>query len=296
MNKHCANLAILSFGLLFTASAPGAPVANHPHFLWKVTSGQHTLYIAGMPALLQKKDYPLPKAFEQAFARSGELITEGDGPAANQQAVAQLIRKLGMLPDGQKLTDILSENGRQRLEHAAAQVSLPVRILARFKPWTAALLIDQRQLKQHGIDPTQNMLFHFYREAKKGGIHVVSLESAEHQIRYFAGLSQPLQIQWLTMAETSVGNWNQKYKMSMQAWRNGDADAMARLLHDEFKGKPKLSQALVTDRNEKWASKIGQQLKAQQKPIFVVVGAGHLVGPHNLLDLFRQRGYTVSQI
>ena len=44
--------------------------------VWQISDGERTLYLAGTMHLLSKADYPLPKAYENAYAKADILYFE----------------------------------------------------------------------------------------------------------------------------------------------------------------------------------------------------------------------------
>jgi len=82
---------------------------------------------------------------------------------------------------------------------------------------------------------------------------------------------------------------------TMQAWRKGDADFVAKEFHDAFRDFPSLAVRLLDERNRNWIPKIEKYLESK-KPCFVVVGAAHLGGPNGVLALLKGRGYTIEQL
>ena len=52
--------------------------------------------------------------------------------------------------------------------------------------------------------------------------------------------------------------------------------------------------AMLKDRNENWAGQIEAMLKGSGVH-FVAVGAGHIVGPDNLLDCLKLRGIEATR-
>ena len=80
----------------------------------------------------------------------------------------------------------------------------------------------------------------------------------------------------------------------MAAWQNGDADKLHELLYKSFEGQPGIEDRLLTQRNKDWILKIEEML-GKSKNTMVIVGAGHLIGPEGIVELLRQKGYTVKQ-
>ena len=80
----------------------------------------------------------------------------------------------------------------------------------------------------------------------------------------------------------------------MAYWQKGQADKLYSLLFKSFDGYPEIEKRLLLQRNQDWVKKIEVML-AEPENVFVVVGAGHLVGPGSVVDLLRQKGYKVKQ-
>ena len=81
----------------------------------------------------------------------------------------------------------------------------------------------------------------------------------------------------------------------VKAWRRGDAEAVNRVLREEFRDFPSLGRRLIDVRNRNWVPKIESYLRSG-KTYFVVVGAGHMGGPQGLLAMLRARGYAIEQL
>ena len=46
--------------------------------VWKVTSGDNTIYLGGTVHLLRSSDFPLPEEYEQSYQASSEIYFEID--------------------------------------------------------------------------------------------------------------------------------------------------------------------------------------------------------------------------
>ena len=58
---------------------------------------------------------------------------------------------------------------------------------------------------------------------------------------------------------------------------------------------PELYQVLVVNRNHAWLPYIEQALQ-EKEPIFIVVGALHLLGKEGLVTALKEKGYEVQQL
>ena len=80
----------------------------------------------------------------------------------------------------------------------------------------------------------------------------------------------------------------------MRYWQNGQADELHALLFKSFNEYPEIENRLLLQRNKDWVKQIETMVGGPDN-VFIVVGAGHLVGPDSVIDLLREKGYKVKQ-
>ena len=76
----------------------------------------------------------------------------------------------------------------------------------------------------------------------------------------------------------------------IEDWKKGDYDHFAAISLEEVQKQP----SVFRERNEKWLPKI--QTAMREMPTMFVFGAGHLVGPHGVLQLLRDAGYKIKPV
>jgi hypothetical protein len=60
-------------------------------------------------------------------------------------------------------------------------------------------------------------------------------------------------------------------------------------------GSKSLTKKLLDDRNVAMATQLDEYLKGKE-PIFVVVGAAHIIGDKGIAKMLRDKGYKVDQV
>ena len=75
-------------------------------------------------------------------------------------------------------------------------------------------------------------------------------------------------------------------------WKNGDYDHFSTSAY--FLSHAENDYALFRNRNEAWLPKMCVAMS--EAPTMFVFGAGHLIGPHGMVQLLRNSGYHVEQI
>src|SRR5437899_3285073 len=75
---------------LVLLATPEKPKAQEKSLLWKVRSGQKSIYILGSIHFLKKENYPLKKDIEDAFDSSKKLVLEIDLQKTNREMAQQI--------------------------------------------------------------------------------------------------------------------------------------------------------------------------------------------------------------
>lgn len=269
--------------------------ADSKHFLWRVSKGSESLYLAGSVHVLRPNDYPLPAVMEQAFSGSAGLVEELDLNQANQEDTQLQVMQLGSYPPGQSLKDTLPPAIYQRLTKAAVEDRLDMTTLDRFRPWLVSITLLEAQLMRSGYEAGDGADLHFSAEAEATHKPVIGLEQMQYQLGLLAGLSAADQQALLLQSLDESAGFDAEMQQMIGAWHTGDAATLEKLLTQEFSGYPEVYKTVLVSRNQAWAPRL-EALMASGKQYFVIVGALHLVGPDGLLQRFKKDGYTVEQL
>jgi hypothetical protein len=133
------------------------------------------------------------------------------------------------------------------------------------------------------------------RRAAANSKPVSGLESPKEHNQVLVGLSDRESEAMLLILFINAGHANPAGSSLIEAWRQGDAEMLARNMHDSFRDFPGFGNRLLSVRNHNWLPKIEDYLRSGQI-YFVVVGAAHMGGPDGLLSLLRGRGCKIEQL
>ena len=290
------NAALAVATVVLAAWLPGVAEAREQHALWAVQGEHNTVYLLGSIHVLRAEDGGLPKVADDAYRDAEKLVMEidmDDALQADPTALAGTMQQLALLPAGQSLRTVLGPD-YARAQQFAQQAGLDLGLLDRFAPWFAATALLQVELAKRGFSPELGVEQTLATRAAADHKPIQGLETAEQQFGILAGLPMPMQRKFLLMTIDEAGNLDAEIKELLVAWRTGDTDRLAQILGDEFDEAPELYRPLTEDRNRAWIGEIVQMLH-DRDDYLVVVGALHLVGRNSVVDLLRQRGYTVTQ-
>lgn len=289
-------IVVLMCAVCAPAFASSTPKANKLP-LWKVTSAQRTLYVTGAMGIpLDVR--PVPERTKEAFEKSTLLVMEGDvGPKAKAKFKA-LMKQYEPLAEGRVLADELTDIQLQHTKILLGAFGINYTDVQHDQPWAVLMHIAHASEKKSGHTPHPRYR-NFKLMAKQRHMAISYLDTQKQEIKIMANLSNELQVAMLMQAVNSVMHPKsavQNKRGTRKAWTAGNMQSSAKHFDVSFKGYPGLYQAIVTSRHARWTKSLAAMLSKSGQPVFVVVGAPHLFGAHNLLDHLRKDGYTVTQL
>ncbi|HQZ40268.1 MAG TPA: TraB/GumN family protein [Vicinamibacterales bacterium] len=282
--------------LLAAALAAAVYAQEAPrHFLWKVTAGNGSqAYLLGSVHVLTPAFYPLDPAIDRAFQSSRVLVEEVDlDEMTNPATLMRLVGK-AMLPDGQTLDQVVASDTYAAIRTRAEAHGVPLALLQRMKPWMAAVTLTTAALTRAGFDSGLGIDKHFFDRAKAAGLPRRALETVSYQFDRLDGLGAAMQEASLKVMLADIDAQAGNIETLAAAWKRGDAATLERLLREGFTDEPELAERLLYERNRNWVPQVERCLTEDER-CFVVVGAAHLVGPHSLVALLRDRRLSVVQ-
>lgn len=289
--------AILGLGILLLAAVatPRPAAAQDKSFLWRVRSEKNSIYILGSIHFLPKGSYPLKKSMEEAFDAAKKLVFEIDLQSATPEKAQQITIEKGLFRDGATLQQSISKETYDLTERRARDLGVDLRAMSPLKPWLAALTLTTLKLQKLGFDPASGVDRYLAERAKRSGKPTGGLESLEFQIGLFDGLSRRDQEMMLRETLKELELLDQGIERIMRSWFSGEVGAIEELLLAGMREYPEVYEKIIVERNRRWLPQM-EKLLAQGESALVVVGAAHLVGKEGVIELLKQRGYTVEQL
>jgi len=289
------SLAAVLLSLVAGLASP-AGQARDRSILWAVDGSHNTVYLLGSIHVLRAGESALTETAERAYEDAEQLVMEidlDDPELADPVALLDAMREAALLPAGQTLREVLGSD-YAAIRDRARQSGVDLEPLEPFAPWFVATLLLQVELAKRGFLPELGIEHQLAGRAIADVKSIQGLETAEDQFAVLAGLSLAEQKRFLLMTLEESADLDEQIADLLGAWRSGDTAALGRALSDEFESFPELYRPLTEDRNRAWIDDLVELLD-DRDDYLVVVGALHLVGRNSVVDLLRQRGYTVTQ-
>ena len=293
MKRTRAALAL--FVLMWTlAGFAFAAEADSPEktFLWKAQRGDTVVFLTGSIHALKEDAYPLPQAFDSAFAQAEIVVFEIDVNDMMQAAVQMMAA--GSLEEGRTLEQVVGPEMWFEFKVHCDLLNLKPAVFTRMKPWMAALMLTSMELAKHGYLATAGLDSHFTQRADDAGKERQALETAEFQVSLFADLDDEQSLAFFRYTLMDLEVMIPEMEKLYRDWRMGNVEGMEQWLLEGFEEVPEGFNTMVIDRNRAWVPKIIELLEGGRNAM-VVVGSMHLVGDEGVVALLRRKGYTVVQ-
>lgn len=277
--KRIIALLSLFFGLS-THSLIG--MAEPLHF--KAVKGDKELMVFGSIHMGTASMYPLPEAVTQFLTTSDALITE-----------IKLSDPMPTIPSVvQPTSNVLNNTQRAKLADISQRLGFPTDTFLSLPAWQTALALQLSQFKQHALSQEFGVDSWLTAKAAEIGITNLGLESIEYQLSLF---TKDAAIGALLLTDT-LEHWEESSRTSRcftKIWKAGNADVLEQLMAESMMD-PKLAEPFIYKRNQNWAEQLANQSFISEGRYLVVVGALHLVGKNNLLQLLADKGFEVTQL
>ncbi len=131
------------------------------------------------------------------------------------------------------------------------------------------------------------------QKAMERKLPILELESYESQLGMFNGFSKELQEKNLNAALDNFDVLDDYVDEMADTWKTGDDQKLLEFTQS-MSADPEYNKAMLVDRNIVMADQIDGYLNSEKKAeYFIAVGAGHFLGKDGVVQLLKDKGYSV---
>ena len=268
---------------------------GHPLTLWRVDGNANAVYLLGSIHLLRPEDHPLPRAIGAAYEDADVVVMELDMDDLDPAYTQAAFNNAGVLTDGTTLRQLMGETHYRSAEEAAAVIDVPLDMLDQSKPWLAAITVELMMLYRLGFNPLLGVEMTMTQRAIADGKPIEGLETVDEQLGFLDGLPLEAQREMLLQTLLQAAALTKSIDTLIDAWRRGDTATLETELLQDLEAQDDLHDALIVNRNRRWAETIATWLD-DERDYLVVVGALHLVGDHGVPALLDRAGFEIRQL
>ena len=257
--------------------------------LWQISGHglEKPSYLFGTFHLLCKDDIHFSTALKQAVISSNEVYLEldMDDPATIMGAFMLMNMK-----DGKKLKDLYSAEQYKRVsDYFKDSLKTPIGLFQQMKPEFLVALLYPKMMP---CNTTASIEESIMQLAKANGKEIKGLETMAFQASVFDSIPYEKQAEELLQTIDSMDNSKKYFSLMLDAYKEQRLDKIEGIISDPVYGETDNQDILLDNRNKNWVDQLKQIMK--KEPVFIAVGAGHLVGKSGLIALLRAAGYTVK--
>jgi uncharacterized protein len=296
MRGLAAVLVLSLAGALPVAAREAAPSSPA---LWRALrpNGAEAFYLIGSVHLGRRSLLRFPRAIDDAYRRSAELVLETGADDLAPGVAQQLAERYAQIAPPATLRDRVSRSTLAELTRYLAARRDTLERYLQLEPWFIAQQIEAREAQRVGLEAEFGIDRHFASRAAREK-PVIGLETAESQMQVLAWLPRATQEQLLRDAIEHAHDVKNGSEGVARAWARGDDRELERIIYRAMAESPQLStyyEQMLIGRNESMTQRLAS-LARDGKLRFVVVGVGHMVGERGIPVLLRDYGFRVDRV
>ena len=263
----------------------------HPAF-WTIHGARGTVYlISSLHLLPAGTDWHRPE-IDHAMQTANSFVFEVPTGDSEHDEETKFIYANGLLPDGQKLSAKLDDNGRRDFRRALDMAGLEQVNLDQKQPWLAEVVLTVQAMYRRNYSAKHTPEGEAHAFAATYGRDIRYLDTTEQQLEFLQGADPSQSIDQFRTVLADFPNQAAREQRFVQAWAAGDVALTAHLIADGLHDLPD-EQGRLEARNHDWARQIEAMLR-EDRSFYVAVGIAHLVGPQGVPALLRADGVAVD--
>lgn len=264
--------------------------SNVDSLFWKISGNglKEPSYLFGALHVFCPEGREVGDHLKSALQASRQLILEMD---ISDPELLMKITLLSRNPGGSNLQQELKEEERKLVDDFLYKhYGYGLAQLGALKPF---VLISMVVAKLVPCDQPASYESVLAEIAATDSIPVAGLETPEEQIGFFDQIPRENLLNELVSSVRDFERAKKEFLRLDDAYRRRDLRQIDQLLL-ETGGLAEFNHILLDRRNEEWLPKIEDWIS--EGSAFIAVGAGHLLSGVGLIDLLREKGYTVEPV
>jgi len=277
--------------LLCWAASAGAQSEADNALFWKVSQGDQELgYLLGT---IHSED-PRVLDFTEAFvAQLTSCQVFAMEMVPDLPTLARLTEYMHY-PDAGTLERMLGTERYARVMAALSAYQVPSDWKAKMKVWAVMMTLS--------VPPPETGFFmdlSLSLRAAGAGLAVSGLETLDQQLSFLEDMPMGYQLSLLDQALVDYQQVGEINRQMVDAYLSGELSAITRISDEQFAElDPDIREYFLSlgiqERNRRMAGNL--VLLLQDSQVFAAVGALHLPGPHGLIALLREQGYSLTPL
>lgn len=285
--------------LLVAIAMTGVFAGAQAQMYWKVTEPETgtTSYMLGTHHFAPVSFLDNLAGLDSALSKCGKLYGEIIMADMMKPEYMMQMQQQMMAPADSTLDKLL---GAEQLDSLKAvwkeygNPQLPEQVMPMLKPAAIGTQLAAFMAAKvfPSVDFTNGIDQAMQTRARNMGKPVDAFETADYQLQVLFGKSIADQAEELMKTVRDVKGPADKMKKLTDAYMSQDFGTLTEMFEDAYAEDPAGTETLIYGRNDRWVERLDKEMRTT--PLFVVVGAGHLVGDRGLVTALRNLGFKVE--
>jgi len=258
--------------------------------LWEVTGNglSKPSYLFGTFHLLCKDDIHFSEQLKKAMQSSDTVYMElkMDDPSVLLGGLLYMNMK-----GDTTLKTLYSDVDYKKIEsYFNDTLHTPLLLLQKMKPNLLVALLYPKMMDCSNPASIEEELLKMAKGYKK---EIKGLETVQFQASVFDSIPYSVQAKELMNNIDSFPMYKKQFDTMLGLYKKQQLQSLDTLTAND-KDTKDYEDILLNKRNKNWVSQLNEIMKKES--VFVAVGAGHLPGKHGLINLLKEKGYTVKPL
>ncbi|MDQ0969087.1 uncharacterized protein YbaP (TraB family) [Flavobacterium sp. W4I14] len=282
-------IAFLGFSVALSAQTKKAGNS----LLWEISGNglKKPSYLFGTHHLIGAKFADTMKVLQEKFKSTDAVVGEIVMDSTMQTKMAPFL-----VMKNNTLDSLLTKSEYKEVEDyfKSKQPGFELKQLNNFKPAVVAITMMLYESPDMLKDIGKGMDESFQKYAKKNGKALYGLETAEFQGALLFDSDLQKQKKALLKSIREVDKSKQKLEELKTYYITQDIDKLTELFKNQDEENKEFMTELLKNRNNRWLAQLPALM--QKQSLFIVVGAGHLVGTEGLIKGLQLKGYILKPV
>lgn len=266
----------------------GCSQNNQQSTFWKISGNglEKPSYLFGTFHLFCQGEVQIDETVLNKFEEVNEVYMELD---MDDPQLRSKIQQHMFLEGGKTIKDYMTADEYDAIDQFVQDsLGMPLNRLNRIKPFFLSSMVMVRGFME--CQPAQ-METILVQKASQNGLEVNGLETIEEQMKALGEIPNDFQIDELLKVINNPEENVQKFDKMKADYNQGNIDVLHQLVEMEMKEH---SKSLIDIRNQNWVEKMPEIM--EERSALIAVGSGHLGGEKGLVNLLKEKGYSVEPV
>jgi uncharacterized protein YbaP (TraB family) len=292
--KFSLSLFAIAFSLAAAAQQKQVPLLvnkDQNSLLWEVSGNglAKSTYLFGTFHLMCKDDINFSSQLKTAVQNANTIYLELDMDDPNMMMSGLMMMNM---KNGKKLSDLYTAAEYAKLQRFFKDsLKMPFTLFESMKPFLLVAMLYPKMMPCKTVSGVEEELMKLAKLNKK---EIKGLETLQQQAAVFDSIPYKEQAKELLKSIDSMKANKKEFETMLSVYKSQRLAAIEALFSKNEFGMQEHEDILLYNRNKNWVKQLKTIMQAE--PVFVAVGAAHLVGTKGLIALLKKEGYKVKPL